>query len=278
MERRSFLNLLGSSLAVLPGVASSQPASGPRRPDPQAFESGDLIWPKKEGAFVPYASAVEETTVDDNEMQWKKERADFIRRARAGQIGSSPEEIAYWKRVADKVELLDFIAFYHAYAANSSPNAFITYGGGEFLYVGHVAIVLIDPDSGKPLVVEAVTGKGMGCEHCVSLMPYDKWLESRGDILVWHARLKNLPAKDRAAVAAYARGKLGRPYDFWNFDLSSDTAFYCSKLVWQSVRQATGVAMDGNDDPRRDFWYSPLQAMKSPHLQILSSPGRYRND
>ena len=277
MDRREFLATLSLTLAGFPITGLTQEPTGPRRPDPGTFESGDIVWPKKQGAFVPYASSTEEASVDDDEMLWKKERADFIRRARSGKLGSTPDEIAYWKRVADRIELLDFQSFYHAYAANSSPNAFVTYGGGEVLYVGHVGIIEVDPVSNQAYVIEAVMGKGTACEHCVSRVSYDEWLKGRGDILVWHARLQNKPSEQRSAIASYAKQQALKPYDFWNFDLSNESGFYCSKLVWQSTQRATGIWLDDNPDPRREFWYSPLQVMKSRHLNLLSSPGRYRN-
>ncbi len=278
MDRRQFVASLGLSIATVPLSGSAQSLSGPRRPDPQTFESGDLVWPKKQGAFVPYASSPEEISVDDDEVRWKKERADFIRRARSGALGSTPAEVAYWKRTADKIELLDYQSFYHAYAANSSPSAFISYGGGEMLYVGHIGIIDVDSVSQQRFVVEAVMGQGAGCEHCVSRISYGEWLRSRGDILVWHARLKGKDPAERSAIASAAKkGALSKPYDFWNFDLSDSSSFYCSKLVWWSTMQATGIALDGNAEPKRDFWYSPLQVMKSQYVEVLSSPGIYKN-
>jgi uncharacterized protein YycO len=200
------------------------------------------------------------------------ERNKFIRRARSGQLGKTQEEDKYWTRVADEVEQMDFSSFYHKYAADMSPDEFITFGGGNILYVGHVGIIDLDASTRQPYVIEAKWKMG------VIQTAYDKWLQERGDnILVWHGRLKEDPPAGRSSIVAYAKRMIGRPYDFWNFDLSDETGFYCSKLVWRSVRQGAGIPLDDEVNPRRLFWYSPLQVMKSAHLQMLSSPGNYRN-
>jgi Permuted papain-like amidase enzyme, YaeF/YiiX, C92 family len=280
ITRRRFIASVLTSTLVAPTLrlANSQELTGPRRPNPTTFESGDLIWPKKQGAYVPYASPTQEGTVENDEARWKLEKVNFIRLARAGKLGTTADEIAYWKRVADEMEFLEFNTFYHRYSAGASPNDFIAYGGGGILYVGHVAIVDADAATNQLFVIEAISGKGLGnFADCVERVLYDDWLQARGDILVWHARLKGYDPSARAAIANYSRTQVGKPYDFWNFDLSSTTGFYCSKLVWQSIQQTTGVVLDDNTDPKRFFWFSPLQTMKSPQLVVLSSPGNYRN-
>ena len=277
ITRRQFISsILASTLIPKLRPANSQESTGPRRPNPAAFESGDLVWPKKPGEYVPYASPTDQGTVESDEARWKLEKLSFIRLARAGKLGTTADELAYWKR--DEMEFLDFNSFYHRYSAGASPNDFIAYGGGGILYVGHVAIVDIDPATNQRFVIEAISGKGVGnFADCVERVLYDDWLRERGDILVWHARLKDYDPSARVAIASYARTHVGKPYDFWNFDLSSATGFYCSKLAWQSIQQTTGVVLDDNTDPKRFFWFSPLQTMKSPHLVVLSSPGNYRN-
>jgi hypothetical protein len=70
--------------------------------------------------------------VAEDEALWMHERNDFIRRARSGQLSETQGEDEYWKRVADEVEQIDFSTFYHRYAADMSPDQFITFGEAIF--------------------------------------------------------------------------------------------------------------------------------------------------
>jgi uncharacterized protein YycO len=145
------------------------------------------------------------------------------------------------------------------------------------LYVGHVAIVDIDSD-GAPAVIEAVYGKAPGGTSIVERISYEKWIQWRNSPLVWHGRLRNIDAAKRADIARAANDQLLKPYQFFNFDLSDASGFYCSKLAWFATMKATGIALDGDSNPRRQIWFSPLQAMNQrDRVEILSSAGSYRN-
>ena len=78
--------------------------------------------------------------------------------------------------------------------------------------------------------------------------------------------------------------QLGKPYEFFNFDLNDDSGFYCSKLAWMSVWRATSraaqrapVAVDDNPNPRRSFfdWFSPKQLVNARRVTLLHKPGDY---
>ncbi len=56
------------------------------------------------------------------------------------------------------------------------------------------------------------------------------------------------------------------PYDFWNFDLDDDRAFYCSKLAWMAIFRSLKFAVDGNVNPRRSFLFSPKQLLYAPTI------------
>jgi uncharacterized protein YycO len=272
MNRREFIAAsVGITVLGTSQLLWAQDSNYRARPDSQTFQSGDIVWPKKPGVYVPYASTTQNINVADDEARWLNERLKFISSARSGQLGKTPEENDYWRKVANNIEKYDFESFYDRYTADTSRDEYISYGGENFLYVGHVGIIEVDSNSHQPSVIEAVWGKGVIQTH------YDEWLQSRGDILVWHARLKEKPLAERARITAYAKQMLGKEYNFWNFDLSNETGFYCSKLVWWSVQKAIGIFLDDRPNPRRLIWYSPLQTMKSKHLDLLSTPGSYRN-
>lgn len=252
------------------------------RPDPKTFETGDLVWPKRPGAFVPYAGTpVNKLLVDAEELredEWNDLRIQYIRSARSDAPVINPDIRAYRMRVADVVENLSYTRFFNDYSASVGPDDFQTFGAGQIAYVGHVGIIEVDPSDRTPYVIEAVYGNALACKSCVERVLYDEWLKARGNVLVWHGRLTGLDVATRGGIAMIAKQQLDRPYQFFNFDLMDDTGFYCSKLVWFSVFRASGIALDNDSNPRRLKWFSPLQAMNSKkHIVLLSSPGNYRN-
>ena len=272
---------LGASM-VWPHWLAAQPARTAERPDPALFQTGDLVWPKPPGAFVPYAGSPTRqllvTEPEVREEEWNTQRVQFIRDARQQAQGLSGEERDYLLRLANTAETLSYSRFFHQYAGDVSPDDFQTYGVGELAYVGHVGLIEVDPTDQQPYVVEAVYGRNLACTSCVQRVPYADWLQARGNVLVWLGRLRQLDAAQRTAVVNVAKQQLNKPYNFFNFDLSDDRGFYCSKLVWYAVKQATGIALDGNPQARRLVWFSPLQAMKaSSQVMLISSPGNYRN-
>lgn len=286
-KRRAFvLASAGAMAGILQAKAAfSQLVNAAERPDPKTFESGDFVWPKPPGAFIPYEGVPPERLLVDaqevTESEWTRLKFEFIRAARAADPGVDPAERQYRLDIADRLETMSYSTFFNDYSAGVSPKEFQTYGAGQIAYVGHVAILEVDPASKIPYVIEAVYGQTLECKSCVQRVSYERWLSARGNVLVWHGRLKGVGAAQRAQVAALAGVEQGKPYRFFNWNLMDTSGFYCSKLVWYAVMKATGIALDDNPDPRRPIWFSPLQAMKygkeKNHIDLLSSPGNYRN-
>ena len=75
-----------------------------------------------------------------------------------------------------------------------------------------------------------------------------------------------------------ARSQLGKPYDFFNFDLNDDRGFYCSTRRDECVAGAQ-IAADGNPDPQRGKsfppWFSPKALISSKRVAMLHSPDEY---
>jgi hypothetical protein len=284
ISRRQILATIGGvfACAAFSKPAVSQIIQSAQRPDPKKFETGDVVWPKPAGAYIPYAGTPADRMVVEaqelQEQEWNDLRVEFIRAVRADMSSIDPTTTAYQRKIADIVETMTYTRFFHEYAAGVKPDDFQTYGVGQIVYVGHVAIIEIEAASRTPYVIEAVYGPSLTCKSCVQRVTYDDWLKARGDILVWHGRVRNVDADKRAAIAVVAKQQLNKPYRFFNFDLADDAGFYCSKLLWYSVMKATGLALDGNPEGRRLIWFSPLQAMRSKnYIELLSSPGNYRN-
>ena len=283
LGRRQFVALVSMSSPFATAFALAQKLNDVRiqeRPDPTTLQSGDFLWPKPPGgAFIPYSGTPPENQIVDaqelSEEEWTTQKFEFIKQARAATASATPDG-KYLQKIADTLEAQSYTSFFNSYAGDVDPSDFQVYGAGRLLYIGHVGIV--DVVEGKPYVIEAVYGTTPAGTRIVGRVSYDAWLNYRKMPLVWHGRLLDHPGDRRARIAAVAASQINKPYKFFNFDLQDSSGFYCSKLLWFSVKMATGISLDGNDTSKRLIWLSPLQAMKQrQRLELLSSAGEYRN-
>lgn len=260
-SRRTLISTitLGSVAWTLTNHAASQEA-GPPLPNPSAFETGDLVWPKKPGVFVPYDYSPQRSPEADAK-QWYAERDSFISRLTKNKGYFSERDIA-------EIKSLDYREFYARYAGDQRPGSPGTYSSGGAVYVGHVGIIEID-EARVPWIIEAILGKG------IVRFKYEDWIHNRPGEIVWHGRVRDLPAHDRAKIVGEAKKHIGRPYDFWNFNLDDASAFYCSKLVWLCIWRALNFPIDGNSNPKRIFWFSPKQLLYARTIVRLHDPGPY---
>lgn len=245
--------------AALPfsGCATPSGETKPNAIPADALESGDFLFPRNPRANVPYIVRPDQSESEDR-AAWEATRAEFLARAAAGRTDLTPAEVKQFRSMTYE----QFRNIYDGEPANLE-------GKGGRISVGHVAIVIRD---GANLdVVEALWGD-IGK---VIRRPYSQFAAAHVDDSIWHARLKNRPAEDRHAMAIEAAKYVGRPYDFWNFNLNNDAGFYCSKLVWLAAWRALKLTVDGNPNPRRSLWFSPKQLLRQPTLDVLVSPGPY---
>lgn len=242
-----------------PPVAQVKPV----RPDPSTFQSGDFVWPKGPHAIVPYDSSVGKAG-EREQRQWEAERNSYLRKLESL---ASPSDLD--KERYRLLSAMTYEQFLSVYLAADDPARVQPYGATGPFYVGHVGVV--DMRDGVPWVVEAVMGDG------VRAIQYSDWLAKREGEVVWHARLRGADVATRQTIAGTARSQTEpkKPYEFWNFDLSDDHGFYCSKLAWFSVWKVTGIALDGNSNPSRAIWFSPKQMLRSTAVDVLFSPGEY---
>lgn len=263
-KRRSFLRAatVGISFGLSPQIFAQETGVIAKTPDSKTFQSGDLIWPKRPGEFVPYNSGTV-SPYDEEKLRWINERRAFVDKVR-----SNPKSSQELRQLAADLSLLDFNEFLTLYQADQTPGTPREYGGGAtVLYVGHVGVISIE--DGEPTVVEALWGKG------VVQSKYESWLINRPGAWVWHGRVANRSQDERALIAVEAKKYLQRPYNFWNFDLADASGFYCSKLCWLAIRDALNLAVDDNPNPSRPFWFSPKQLLKARRVEKLFVPGSY---
>ena len=240
-------------------LASYIPGTPPaiETPDSKTLQDADLLWPRPKNAIVLYSSQGISTSAEDRKA-WERDRNAYLNQLARDEQTSTLERERF-----RLLRSMTYERFTHIYLSDVDPI------GPEPLSmrmprVGHVAMVhMID---GVPWVVEALPNKG------VRSLSYTNWLEERDGQLVWHGRLAGATRQTRREVATKATSFVGRPYNFWNFDLADEKSFYCSKLVWLAVTSVTKRAPDGNEEPVRRLWYSPRQLMKSPHIEIVFSP------
>jgi len=229
-------------------------------PPADTLQAGDLIWPKPPNTVVPYLVPLREGSTG-NPTQWQMEKDRYLASLAAKPTLSSVERARY--KALQGMTYSDFARQYFAPLPSQDSNL----RGLQIFFVGHVGIIQIE--NGAPVVIEAMIGFG------VQKVPYKTWIESRPNQLFWVSRLKETSADRRAAVAAVAEHYLGRPYDFWNFNLMDDSRFYCSKLAWLAIDKATGIPPDDNPNGNRVLWYSPKQLLGSQHLESIYSSGSY---
>lgn len=263
ISRRDFLTTL-PTLIVLSQSVAAQPTETRELPLPNksTFQNGDLVWPKKPRAIVLYRSG-HTGSFEEEEERWIKERDSFLDSLKSRPSHLSASQI-------NELRGLTFREFHARYAGDQNPDSPGVYSSGSGLYVGHVGLIEID-SSGTPWVIEALWGQG------IVRSEYGLWLEGRPGEIVWHGRLRDLGDEERTRIVPEARKHIGKPYDFWNFDLNDDTGFYCSKLVWLSVFRSLGLAVDANQEAKRGFWFSPKQLLYANTIARLHDPGPYAN-
>jgi hypothetical protein len=259
-KRLSILVWLLSSLVVSSPFAVYPADDGATPPAARLLQAGDLIWPKKPGAIVPYNSRPGEADESDA-VRWRREKEDYLNQLRRNPDPSPEEKERY--AALEKMTYKEFLAYY---LGDRIPDQAARFGLG-FIEVGHVGIIEIT--DGRPFVVEAMWGPG------VQRLSYADWLQQRPGELFWVGRLKEVSPEKRAAVAEKAAEEIGKPYNFWDFDLEDANGFYCSKLAWLSIRKGAGFSPDDENNPNRLLWFSPKQLMKSKHIELIANPGDY---
>lgn len=264
-SRRSlFKSLLGITfLAFTPRISMSgtDESSELPRPNPDLIESGDFVWPKKPGAYVPYNANNGNSPALDKE-QWLRERDAYLLKY---EKSAGLDETLHQR--LDTLRTMEFREFISVYAGGQEPGVPGLYSGGS-AYVGHVGIIEVDSHK-TPWVIEALLDQG------VKRTKYTDWIKQRSDQVVWLGRIRQLKPEQRAKVAAEANIHVGKQYDFWNFDLNDDSGFYCSKLAWLSIYRSLNFAIDGQTNPNRSFWFSPKQFLYLPTIERLHDPGPY---
>ncbi len=99
---------------------------------------------------------------------------------------------------------------------------------------GHVGILAADGAS----VIHADTGENatQGEPGEVRREPLADYL---GDVTLLGVFTVDLGGEHRAAYLAYAESAVGKPFDR-GFSLQSDSALYCSELVWRALSEGAG--------------------------------------
>lgn len=239
------------SFVVLPPHLVNAQQAAIERPAASMLQNGDLIWPKNPKAIVPYDSSLE-TKREAVQKQWETERDAFV-----AQVRKDPAPTPAMLQLATNLEALSYSEFSLRYLADTQKSDIEKYGGiDDILSVGHVGIVEVAGD-GQRFVIEAVWGDSKKVQR----VSYADWLSGRADSWIWVGRLNGVSDATKQKFVEQAKSYLGRPYNFWNFDLSDDSSFYCSKLIWLSYAKSVGISIDGSA-AQRAFWFSPKQLWK----------------
>jgi hypothetical protein len=223
--------------------------SGP--PPETSLKTGDLLFPRPKDGVVVYLSGAAKHASDysEEEREWLN-----IRKRIANGEGEIPQT------ARDEIASMSYNEFRVRYGGEGGPGLF-----GIQFYTGHVAIF----DAGN--VIEALWG---GCDRVIE-RPYAVWADKHADHLVWQSRFADRSDAELCAFCEVARQQVNVPYNFFNFDLSDNSGFYCSKLVWYAVWKAMKFEPDNDPVTLRLFWYSPKQLLHSQHLAAIQAPANY---
>ncbi len=276
-QRRQFLLGLGATPLVLSASFRAVSAQAPEKkavsdfPNAATFRTGDLLWPKRRGAIVPRTRSLA-ATPNLEQREWEAARQQLL---------ANPDASGLSSEVAERLKAMSYEDFERVYFSAQTPAASGTRSlnaAGHIISVGHVGLIEVD-GSGIPYVVEATPHSPDGSRGGVLRVRYADWLKPFTDVQVWHGRFRDLDAAATQRIADVARSQLGKPYDFFNFNLIDDRGFYCSKLVWFSVWRAARIAADDNPDPNRGNrfppWFSPKALIGASRITMLHSPGDY---
>jgi len=248
--------------AILFWIATPVLVAAGSFPDEASLQSGDLLWPKAPEAVILYSSEGPDSSSSDR-SRWEADRKLYL-----DQLRARPSLTSEDKQRFQVLSDLDYEEFRSVYFYDEAAGRGADFGTA--LGVGHVAIVRRAQEG--VFVVEAML------KHGVREISYRDWMVEREGQEVWHGRVRELDEVKRSEIAKLALEQVGKPYDFWNFDLSDASGFYCSKLAWMAISSATGIYPDDRPDPRRALWYSPKQLLNSRHIELLRSPGNYGTD
>jgi hypothetical protein len=236
------------------------------------FRTGDLLWPKRKRALVTRSA---EAQRDEDRPEWEDAREQLLASPRSADL---PPEVVDRLR---KMTYADFEREYFSLSAGDLPPTAAPTARGALpgpISVGHVGIIQVE-SSGGAFIVEAIPSWRNSPHKGVVRLPYAEWLGGYTNIQVWHGRLRGLSADGGRKLVDVATGQLGKPYDFFNFDLNDDSGFYCSKLVWMCAWRGLKLAIDDNPDPHRGKrfppWFSPKALIGARHIELLHSPGEY---
>ena len=263
-DRRAFIArmLAASTLSATTATSNANTTADVPRPNPQFFQAGDFVWPKKPQAYVPYNAGTSNSAAEDRAL-WLAERDAFL----VKHAGASTTDPLDRQRI-QALQGMDYREFIAVYSGNQTLGEPGVYSGGAF-YVGHVGIIDIDPE-GTLWVIEALMKKG------VVRIRYQDWIEERFDSAIWLGRLKMFSTSARNDMVEFCRQQIGKPYNFWNFDLNDDTDFYCSKLAWLCCHRTLKISIDGDPRSKRMLWFSPKQMLNAKSfIEILHNPGSY---
>jgi hypothetical protein len=116
----------------------------PQFPAANILQTGDLIWPKKAGAIVPYTSQPGEAQKSDA-SQWETEKQKYLAELRKNPTPTDEETQRY-----SALQTMTYKDFVEQYLRGTDAGRSAPLGTGNFS-VGHVGIVQIQ--DGTPTVV-----------------------------------------------------------------------------------------------------------------------------
>ena len=138
-----------------------------------------------------------------------------------------------------------------------------SYASVSFFNNGHAGMMAIAPYYYK--TVEANPQRSDGTGGCVEIC--DGYWETRfsNGRLVQVGVTETTVQQDHDA-AVWACNQIGKPYKFWNNDMSRRDAFYCSHLIYAAYLDTCGVNLD---TPAYACCIHPFEFLDNPKTTLI---------
>lgn len=235
---------------------------------PRDLRHGDLIWLREKNKSIIFRVPTGTQIMSTSNMPIMAKKKGFIEPA-AWEAGRRAYLASAAAKARDSVWLsnLSVRDFFARYFYDAIPSDFLGDSLDKLgIYVGHVGLVR---RTGRHVEIIEAADEISG----VTRTEWSKWIDPK--YLMWSGRLTGLTPTEIEKVVEIAERQVGKKYDFWNFDLSDASSFYCSKLIWYAVMSATGKSVDGVVEPQRKFWCSPKQLTRSQLVTLMEGEGPY---
>jgi uncharacterized protein YycO len=91
---------------------------------------------------------------------------------------------------------------------------------------------------------------------------------------IFGVTVKSTTARQDAAAVAWARSKIGKPYNYNFYNMKTRAKFYCSQLVWAAFKDNFGINLNTRKyDLSKLSAIAPKEFMTTPKTSVIYKKG-----